>query len=101
MIATVAIQALALSVIGITLSVPIGIGMAKLLERDPADWRAFLHLRFPRKFEHRVIVTTGVPTASSATIVSPPPWQSPSEPPRLQQIRPNDTGTDGRMFIAT
>jgi hypothetical protein len=96
----IALHALAASIVGIILSVPIGIAVAKLLERDPADWRAFLHMRVPRKLSYPVVAITGLPTASSATIIVPPPWQSPPHgPSHLRDLHHDNTRTNASVVV--
>jgi hypothetical protein len=96
----VALHALAASIVGIILSVPIGIAVAKLLERDPADWRAFLRMKLPRKLSYQMVAVAGVPTASSATIIVPPPWQPPTHgPSHLRDLHHDNTRTDASIVV--
>jgi hypothetical protein len=98
----VAVHAIAGVVVGVLLSIPIGFGIANLLERDPADWRAFLRLRLPRRLPpYPLIVSANLPTASSATIIAPSLRQSSQQPgPHLQELHVNDTRTRGSIVVA-
>jgi|SRR6516225_38116 hypothetical protein len=99
--AEVAVHALELSIVGVILSIPIGIGVAKLLERDPADWRAFFRMRLPRRVSYPVTAVSSMPTASSATIVATSPWLPPlpGGPPHPQDLQ-RDTRTHASVLVA-
>src|SRR5260370_872242 len=67
---------------------------------NPNDWRAFLHMRVPRKLSYPVVAITGLPTASSATIIVPPPWQSPPHgPSHLRDLHHDNTRTNASVVV--